>query len=123
MAKKARRPRPYQPSPKEIVAEWRKEIKRALKPWSLERKVFRKLEPKLRQNIKELQETQEFTRKDRRNSLRVARDCARICKVLQPLPKGPKKVSFDTFQLVLVLCSKHHRTCQTGLGAGGWCDI
>mgnify|MGYP003578604293 CR=1 FL=1 len=109
---------------KQIVAMWRKEIKAKLKPWFLEAKVFTKLEPKLRSNIAGLikEQGQVFTPADRRNSLRVARDCAKICKILQP-PPFPKKIGFDTFQLVLDLAATQQRVCQGGRGAGGWCDI
>jgi hypothetical protein len=124
MAKsKKKDPPSAQEQAKQIVTLWRKTIKAKLKPWFLERKVFTKLEPKLRTNIIGLIEGgQPFTAADRRNSLRVAKDCARICKILQP-PPFPKKIGFDTFQLVLELSATQHRVCQGGRGAGGWCDI
>lgn len=123
MAKKPPKKTPkYNPAPEEIVAEWRKAIKRSLRPWFLERKCFTKLEPRLRRNIKQLQISRQFTPADKRNSLRVARDLARICRILQPRP-FEKKVRFDTFQSVLKVAARFHKSCQGGRGAGGWCDI
>ena len=121
MAKKpSRKNKEY--TPESIVKEWRKEIKGRLKPWFLADNCYTRFEPKLRNNIKELLKIQPFTRADMRKSLRVARDAAKICRLLQPAP-FPKKVTVDTFELVLLLTAKHHRVCQAGGGAGGWCDI
>ena len=108
---------------KKVVAEWRKEIKASLKPWFLAANVFTELEPALRENIRQLlAKGNEFTAADRRHSLRVARDCAKICKILQPKP-FPKRVSLDTFETVLDLAATQHKVCQGVGGSGGWCDI
>lgn len=128
----------YAPSPREqakqIVAMWHKQIVASLKPWFLQPKVFREMEPLLRENIRALIEDQHqaFTAADRRHSLRVARDAAKICKILRPktLAKALKKdgqnifeVPFDTFEVVLDLCAVQHQVCQGTGGGGGWCDI
>lgn len=124
MAKKpAAKKRKAAPTPEEIVAAWHKEIVNKLKPWFLDDEVFEEVEPLLQDRITELVgEGQEFTQKAMKESLQVARDMAKICKLLQPKPH-PKRVDLDTFQAVLDLCSTHHMVCQSGGGAGGWCNI
>jgi hypothetical protein len=114
---------PKSPSPKEIVATWQKRVETRLKPWRLEARCAKKLGPKLRKNIKALMDRGAvFGTPDMRNSLKVAGDVARICKILQPAPH-PKEIRFDTFQRVLSLCAKSHKVCQTSPGGGGWCDV
>jgi hypothetical protein len=120
--KSTKKPKPTL-TPADIVHEWHDAIVKALKPWHLEPKCFTFFEPKLRKKIKKLQDAgQTFTPQARRNSLRVAKDAARICKILQPKPFR-KEVRFDTFQVVLGLCSQHHLVCDTGGGGGGWCNL
>jgi hypothetical protein len=110
------------PTPEEIVEKWRNRVVSRLKPWFLARDCFTFFEPKLHAKIKGLLEGGAvFKKDDMKNSLRVAGDAARICKILQP--KGPKKIKKDTFQRVLDLCAKEHRVCRSGGGAGGWCDL
>ena len=107
----------------EVVEAWHDRIVKKLKPWHLEKKCFTFFEPKLRANIKDLLDAgQTFTPADMRNSLRVAGDAARICRILQPKPLR-KEVRFDTFQIVLALCSQHHLVCDGGGGQGGWCNL
>lgn len=113
------------PTPTEIVAEWHEQIEKELKPWFLQPKCFTHFEPKLRKNIADLVKNGAvFRPQDMKNSRRVAKDAAKICKILQPAPH-PKEVRFDTFQVVLKLCAKHHQVCRSGAprGAGGWCDV
>lgn len=123
MAKKSRKA-PKSPTPAKIVRAWHNEIVRKLKPWYLEKKCFTTFEPLLKKKIKSILATGvRFTPADMKNSLRVAGDMARICKILQPSPH-PKEVGFDTFQAVLKLCSKRHQVCRSGsAGAGGWCNV
>jgi len=110
-------------TPVEIVQAWHDKIVAKLKPWHLEPKCFTFFEPQLRKNIKDLLDAgQVFRAADLKNSLRVASDAAKICKILQPKPHR-KEVRFDTFQLVLFLCSQHHLVCDTGGGQGGWCNL
>lgn len=112
------------PKPKEIVEEWQKEFVTALKPWSLvESKDVEDHKLKLEKNIaKMIGNGDKFTAEVKENSLRVARDAAEICKILQPDPH-PKKVGFDTLQLVLKVCAKAHMSCSGAGGGGGWCDV
>jgi hypothetical protein len=112
------------PSPKDIVAKWQERLETRLKPWHLAPNVAKKLGPKLRSRIQGLTTTKKavFAPADMKNSLRVAGDIARICKILQPAPH-PKEIRFDTFQRVLSLCAKSHKVCQGPAGGGGWCDV
>jgi hypothetical protein len=110
------------PSPEEIVDAWHARIVARLNPWFLEARTFTILEPRLRRKIAGLLTSgQKFTAADKRNSLRVAGDAARICKILQP---ARKEVRFDTFQAVLKLCATNHQSCKIkGAGGGGWCNL
>jgi hypothetical protein len=129
MAKK----KPYvAPTPEEIVAAWHKEVKKSLKPWFLTDETFADLEPKLIKNITELMKTTPFTRADMVHSLRVARDTAKICKILRPkalarLFKAKREniyeIGLDTYEIVLDLAATQHQVCQPVGGSGGWCDI
>ena len=112
------------PTPEEIVDRWHARIVARLNPWFLEARVFKTIEPRLRRNIDGLLKSgQVFTAADMRNSLKVAGDAARICKILQPAPHR-KEVRFDTFQAVLKLCATHHQVCKIRTaGVGGWCNL
>lgn len=107
---------------KDIVAAWRKAFTTSLKPLSFSQST-EPVEKALRSNIQLLLDGgDKFTAEDRRNSLRVARDCARICRILQPSGTS-KKVSRDTLEAVLGVASTSHLICQSGKAQGGWCDI
>lgn len=111
------------PTPRDIVDAWEKRLVTKLKPWTLQRgRNFPALRAKLEKNIGDLMGARQvFTAVDMRNSLRVAEDVAKICKILQP--RGTRKeVRFDTLELVLLLCSQNHQVCKGGRGGGGWCD-
>jgi hypothetical protein len=112
------------PTPKAVVQAWHNRIVTRLKPWSLDDQCFKRFEPKLRRNIRDLVKGgQPFTAADMRNSLRVAGDVARICKILQPAP-NPKVIRFDTFESVLKLCATKHLVCKIQVqGGGGWCNV
>jgi hypothetical protein len=111
-------------SAEEIVDKWHDKLVASLNPWFLEPRSFTILEAKLRRKIDGLlKKGRPFTAADMRNSLKVAGDAARICKILQPAPHR-KEVRHDTFQLVLKLCATHHQVCKVRVGgAGGWCNI
>lgn len=114
---------PKSPSAEEIVEKWRARLESRLKPWHLQPTVVKSLKTRLENNIKSLTKGGEvFTAKDMTNSLKVAGDVARICKILQPSPH-PKLIKLDTFQRVLSLCAKSHKVCRRPGGAGGWCDV
>ena len=111
-------------SAEEIVDAWHARVVARLKPWFLTPQCFKRAEPMLRENIRGLVKGgQPFTAADMRNSLRVAGDIARICKILQPAGH-PKKIKFDTFQSVLKLCATKHLVCKIPVqGGGGWCNV
>jgi hypothetical protein len=114
---------PKGPKPEEIVAKWQKRVESRLKPWHLAPNVAKSEGRKLRRQIKGLMAKGfVFGSKDMKNSLKVAGDVARICKILQPAPH-PKEIRLDTFQRVRSLCAKSHKVCQTAPGSGGWCDV
>ena len=109
-------------TPKEIVEAWCEEFVSALKPWTLdEDKNVAAHKRKLEQNIAALLGKGEtFTEEVLKNSLRVARDAAEICKILQP---DTKTVGFDNLQRVLKVCAQGHMVCRGPGGGGGWCDV
>ena len=110
-------------TPEAIVDKWHDRIVASLKPWFLEPRVFTTIEPRLRRRIDGLLKSgQKFKPADMTNSLKVAGEAARICKILQP---KRKEVRFGTFQAVLDLCAKNHHVCKlrTSPGGGGWCNL
>lgn len=110
-------------TPDEIVALWRRQFETELAPWICDKKTYEQFQTSLSLNIdKKLKAGEIFTAADLTNSLRVATDAAKICKILQPDVDKYGEVTLDTLQIVLTLCARHHKVCQGGHGAGGWCD-
>jgi len=123
MAKKRRKAPWVEPTPDEIVEKWHNRLVARLEPKFLEKAGFDEFEPKLRDKIQErMDDGFQFKAEDMKNSLKVAGDIARICKILQP-QKERKKITKDLFEAVLSLASAHHQSCRSGGGGGGWCNL
>ena len=67
---------------------------------------------------KRLDNGDDFDR-DKENTLAVAKDLGKICRMFTP----GNTVDLDTFSLVFEFVRDNHPVCPPTGGAGGWCEI
>jgi hypothetical protein len=103
----------------EILADWKKALKKALKTKKLDPSIPAQFESRLLVKIQTRLNNGGDYKKDGPNTRAVAMTLGRICRMLT----AGTTVKLAVFQTAFLLCKLHPRCPSGGGGGGQWCDI
>jgi len=103
----------------EILADWKKALKTALKSKKLDPSIPAQFEAKLLAKIQTRLNNGGDYNKDGPNTRAVAKTLGQVCRMLT----AGSTVKLAVFQAAFQLCKLHPRCPSGGGGGGQWCNI
>lgn len=103
---------------KQVLADWKKALKKGLKKKKLDRSIAAKFEPPLLAKIQTRLDQNKDYNKEGAGTRAVAKTLGQICRLLT----DGDTVQLVVFELAFKACQMHP-ACVGGGGSGQWCNI